>query len=359
MSDSPSENDDVRDQVTTDANAGNTDETASHGSSEANQDGHSESSPETPAAPKSMLEAVKAAAAKTKEASPPSEQDRAEPDKAPADKAQTEESKDELSDEELKKLNPKTQKRIKDLTRALAGKDREASGLKTKADEYDKIESFVRNSGLTNEVVGATLQIAALMRSNPREALSRMIPIVQQLQNVVGETLPPELAKRVQDGFLTEQDARALARSSADAALARRQSAEQVERTQAEQQRRDTQSAVDTTVSSVGTWEAKQAESDPDWNLKRDEIAEQVELAVERENRRRVGENPNAAPWFPSPEEAIKLSQDALKRVNDRFKRFTPKPRAIDPQLPGAASNRNAAKPKSMLDVVRQTVGAA
>lgn len=355
MPESPPEHDDVRAQDTPDATV-ESGQTQNQTEDQVKDGQDSESSPEKPAA--TMLDAVKAAVA-PKEASPTSEQGTPEAPKAPTDPKVQPESEDELSQEEFKQLSRKTQSRIKSFERKLTAKDQEISGLKTKADEFDKIETFVRNSGLTNEAVGATLQIAALMRSNPREALARLTPLVGQLQQIVGETLPPELAQRVQQGFLTEDDARALARSSADAALARRQAAEIAAQREVETTQRTQREATDATVGTIETWESNKAKTDPDWNLKRDEIAEQVELAIERENRRRQGLDPRSPAWFPTPEEAVKLSEDALGRVNDRMKRFTPTPRAINPVVPGAASNRNAAAPKTMLDVVKQTVGAA
>jgi hypothetical protein len=314
-------------------------------------DAPSESSTEKPAA--TMLDAVKAAIA-PKEESPPSEPGKTEQVAQDPKKTEKTESEDDaLSEDEFKKLSTKTQRRIKGFEKKLAAKDTEIEGFRTKAGEFDKIETFVRNAGLTNETVGATLQIAALLRHNPREALTRLLPIVNQLQNIVGETLSPELQARVQQGYLTEEDARAIARSSADAVMMRRQNAEMVSRQQAEQAQRAQRETVDSTIGSVETWEAAKAKSDPEWHLKQDDIAEQVELAIERETRKR------GAPWFPSAQEAVQLSEDAYKRVNERMKRFAPRPRAIDPAIPGGASYRNVAAPKSMLEVVRQTVGAA
>lgn len=324
------------------------------------QDESSAPSPEkTPAEKPSMLDAVKAAIKpKAKEASPSSEQDGADPKKGSPD-SKDDKSEDELSQDELNQLSKRTRRRIEGLTKQLAAKDKEAEGLRTRAGEYDKIETFVRNSGLTNEVVGATLQIAALMRSNPREALSRLIPVVRQLQDFVGETVPDDLAQRVRSGFLTEEDARALARSRADAAMANRRASEMAAQQEVETRRQSQQRVVDTTVGTIETWEAQKAKSDPEWNLKRDEIAELVELAIERKNREQQQTNPAAPPWFPNSDEAVKLSQDAYDRVNERYKRFTPKPTEIRPVVSGGASSRTVAPPKSMLDVVRAAVGKA
>jgi hypothetical protein len=348
LTDSPSEDGVVSSE---DATKPLTPDATSASSTETPDDQGDKSSDSPSEKPATMLDAVKAAL-KPKEDSPTSEPGKVEPDKAPTEKKEGDES-DEFTEEDLKRLNQKTQRRIRDLVRDVKAKSEEADRFKGKADEYDKIETFVRNSGLSNEIVGATLQIAALMRQNPGEALRRLTPIVNQLRQVVGEELPPELAERVKQGFLTEQDARALARSNADAQLLRRQQNETDQRTQAERAAQERQSATEATVSTVEKWEAQKAANDPDWKLKQAEIAEQVELVIERETRKR------GQPWFPTPDEAVKLSQEAYDQITERHKRFVPRPRAANPLQPGGASNRNVTPPKNMLDVVRQTVGAA
>jgi hypothetical protein len=305
-----------------------------------------------PAKPASMLEAV-TAAIKPKEVSPtsePADAAKAEGEPPPDDKKDDED--DELSEDEKSKLSARTTQRIKKLDKAVKAAQAEIGTLRPKAEEYEKIENFVRESGLTNDAVAGTLQIAALIRQNPREALNRLTPIVQQLQSMVGETLPPELAQRVQQGFLTEQDARAIARSSAEAAINARRAQEAQERLQFETAARDQRQVVDSTINSVETWEANKAKTDPDWKHKSDEIAEAVETAILKKSHE-LGRA-----WFPTQQEAIELSEQALKKVNERFKRFAPRPTAINPAASGGASARSNTAPKSMLDVVRQSVGA-
>ena len=304
-----------------------------------------------PAKPASMLEAVQAAV-KPREAPPASEPEAVAADGATPDQPKGEED-DELTAEETAKLSSKTQRRIRKLDRAAKEAEAQISAIRPRAEEYDKIENFVRQTGLTNEAVAGTLMIAALMRHNPREALNRLAPIYQQLSEMVGESLPSELQQRVQQGYLTEADARAIARSSAEAAINARRAEEANQRYWQENQAREQRQVVDSTIGSVETWEATKARTDPDWNSKRDEIAEQVELSILKESHRR------GQPWFPSAQEAIQLSEDALKNVNQRFKRFAPRPTAVNPTASGGASQGTKAAPKSMLDVVRQTVGAA
>lgn len=104
------------------------------------------------------------------------------------------------------------------------------------------------------------------------------------------------------------------------------------------------------TLSAIEKWEAAQAKADPDWHQKRQEVSELVDLAIAKKQREMN------APWFPNAKEAVEMSKEALKTVEQRYARFKPKP-AEQKQIQGDASTRSKPTPKSMLDVVNQAVG--
>jgi hypothetical protein len=303
--------------------------------------------------PATMLDTVKAAL-KPKGDSPAPKNPDASAEGDPTSKKTDGESDDDekLSDDELKALSAKTQRRFSKLTKDLKATSDRVKDLEPKAAEFDKIDTFVRNAGLSPQDVAGTLEIAAALRSNPGQALQRLMPIVAKLQEIVGETLPNDLQQRVDQGYLTEADAKALAKARAGEQLATQRVNALTEQQRADQERSEFQSLVSNTVSSTEAWEAQQAQRDPDWHLKQEAVAELVELAIERKSRE-LGR-----PYFPTAKESIELSTDALKKVNDRSKRFSPKPQEIRPVLNGGASPRSTAAPKSMLDVVRQNAGA-
>lgn len=288
---------------------------------------------------------IKAAVTKSEE-SPSSK----EPDPAVvADPASTTPDSDELSEDELKGLHVKTRERFGKLTSKLAAKDTEISSLAPKAAEYDKIDTFIKNAGLSPQDVGSTLQIAAMLRSEPAKARERLLPIMAELDRILGETLPAELQQRVDHGYLTQEDARALARSAAHAKLAEGRANQLTEQQRAEDAAVATKQSIDSTVGAVETWEKQKAEKDPDWHTKREEVAELVEIAIAQ--KARESKNPS---YWPTAEESVKFSEDALKKVEARHKRFAPKPKAIDPPVTQGASPRSVAQPKNTLDIVRR-----
>lgn len=297
-----------------------------------------------------MIEAVQAALDRT-EGSPSSSQPD-QPDKADSDvKAAEGESEDELSEDELKALNWKTQQRFKKLTSTIKQKDGAIADLKQKADDYDRIVGSITKAGLDNREVDELIEVGAMLKgNNPRAALEKMLPIVEALQRAVGEVLSPELQEQVRLGYITEQHARELQRAKAGEHIAR----QHAEKTEADRKARedadDLQKRVQSSVSAVEAWEKTKADKDPDWHLKRDEVAEQVKLAIlEKSQQQRE-------PYFPTPKESVELSEAALKKVNERLKRFAPRPSEIRPTTPGA-STRTKPAPKSTLDAINNALG--
>lgn len=299
-----------------------------------------------------MLDAVKAALKPT-EASPTSKTPGSDP--AQADPKTDDEPKDgeEPSEEEVKHWSARTKNRFKKLSSDLKAKDERIQQLEPRAQEFEKVETFIQRSGLTADDVSGILQIGALTISDPRAAYERLVPVMAQLEQRIGEVLPKDLKERVDAGYLTEEDARALSRSRSNEQHAVQQRDALERQRQSDTVRQQQQQAVDKTCSAVEAWEKQQAASDPDWHLKRDEVNEQVELAVERKTRELN------KPYFPTPEEALKLAKDAADKVSKRIKRFGAAPKEIKPVNNAGASNRSKPEPKNMLEMIKQTVNVA
>lgn len=297
----------------------------------------------------SMIDAVQAAL-EPKEASPtspnPDPAAQADPDAPKADG----EISDDLSEEELKALSWKAQQRFKKLASTLKARDGEVATFKTKADEYDKIVGSITKAGLDNREVDELIEIGSLLKSNPAAALARLAPIVNVLQEVAGEILPPELQEEVRLGYITEARARELHKAKVNANHTQRTAEKQAAERKAADEAAEAQKLIDTSVSAVEAWEKQQASADPDWHLKRKEVAEQVELAIVREAQKRN------APWFPNSEESVKLSKEALKTVNERLARFRPKPAQILPPHTPGASPRSKPAPKTILDAINNAL---
>ncbi len=300
--------------------------------------------------PPSMLDAVKSALKPKTDAAPasltPEKPAEGTDPEAKADETTSEEDKD-LTEDELKSLSARTQRRFRKLNSDVRARDQLVQQLGPKAEEFDRLDQFVRSAGLSPTDVQGTLRLASQLRSDPHAAYEALLPIMQHLETAIGNVLPTELAQRVQAGYLTEQDALAMSRAASQASFSRQQLEQERVQHQEWAQRQERQQQLDTAVSSVENWEKQQATRDPDWHLKQADIRELVELEV---GRKRLSDQS----WLPSNDEALKITKAAYDRVNERLRRFVPKPQAMarDPSGGGASPNSQP-QPKDMLDVVR------
>ena len=298
--------------------------------------------------PPSMLDAVKSALKPKADAAPASQTPEKQADGTEPPKAEeTPDEEKDLTEDELKSLSARTQRRFRKLNSDVKTRDTLIGQLEPKAQEFDRLDQFVRSAGLSPTDVQGTLRIASQLRSDPHAAYEALLPIMQHLEAAIGNVLPPELAQRVQAGYLTEQDALAMSRAASHASFSRQQLEAERQQQQEWSYRQNRQQQLDTTVSSVEGWEKQQATRDPDWHLKQADIRELVELEVSR--KRLADQN-----WLPSQDEALKITKAAYDKVNDRLKRFVPKPQAMarDPNG-GGASPGSQPEPKTMLDAVR------
>lgn len=297
-----------------------------------------------------MLDAVQAAL-QPKEATPasqtPDQADKADPDAKTAEDDQS----DEMSEEEIKAQHRKVQRRFKKLTSALNAKDAELGALKPKADQLEKITTRLSQAGFSPTDIDHWVEIGSLVGGDPRAALQRLIPVVQHLQQLAGEVVPADLEERVRLGYLSEEDARALARAKADATLASRRAEQATQQSAAQAEQARAEKALGDAVGAVEAWDKSKAAKDPDWHLKKELVAEQITMAVQAEVLKRGG------PWLPTPEESVKLAEDGLKKVNERLKQFgRPMPVEIKP-VTGTTSSRSKPVPKTMLEAVNNALG--
>lgn len=311
-----------------------------------------ESSPAEPKGDKKgdMLSAVKAALEPTEKA-PDSDTQGSKPDEKPtADAKEGEEAGDEsddLTEEELARLRPKTRKRIDNLLKDRADRDKIIAETEPKAKQFDSIVRFVEDAGLTKDEVNKGFDVMSSLKNDPFRAHELLRPIMDQLEQIVGMRLPEDLQNAVQLGQITEAHARELASNRSKASVTQHQLQRRDERDRKTKQDQDFQASVDEVSGAVSAWERSKEKSDPDWKLKQPRITEIIELEV---TRRRV-QNPS---FYPTKDEALKFASDALERVEKEFRMLAPRKREIKPgHVDGGSAPHLSAKPKSMLEAAR------
>lgn len=299
------------------------------------------------------LESIEAALDGGKEASPASAskgEDQPKPDaKASGADAEGEAGDDaEFTDEELASLSERTNKRFRKLVAQRDDERRQTEALKPRAEQFDRIISYMRENSIKPAEFDNALEITALINSgNFSRALEVLTPIYRELAAKAGEVLPNDLAEDVRLGRIDEQRARELSRARANNAAMQQRETQSQERTEAERQQAQTTATVTNATRAVDDWAKAKAGSDPDWHLKQKDVADAVELELMR-----LG-----AQGYPKTKEAaIAIADKALKTVEDRIKAWKPKPEAKRQPNGQFASPHVVPKPKSYMEAIDQAL---
>jgi hypothetical protein len=208
----------------------------------------------------------------------------------------------------------------------------ERDAYRAESDEFRKVTTFMSSNGLSTEEVAEGFQIMALMKTNPVAAHKMISEYKSRLDAFVGATLPPDIQKKVEEGYVDEESAKELAMLKAQHGLYQQQQANVM-------QQRDQQSRGNIHSAVVG-WEQQMRVKDPDWSAKQEMVIDQVKLMLQAEK--------------PStPEEALALVERAHSTIKERLSRFAPQRRPVTNVSSSTSSAHATAQPRSLLEAVR------
>lgn len=276
---------------------------------------------------------------------------------ADSDKDQQQEEQEE--DEDGKKLPPfHKHPRWQEMVRERNQLREQVDEFKQGAEEYRKIESFMQENELSAQEVARAMQTVALMRNDPSRAREILAQELETLDRAVGEKLPDDLQREVEDGYMTEERAKELARlrneqsRTAQQAEQERRRAQEAQQ-QAEQQRRQQagQQALQQQQEAVRSWEQSIKSRDPDF--------ERIQPLVYKELRWMVREGMDQGRAPRTPDEAVKLAERAYSNVKEQLRRVQPR-QQTQPGPTSKVSGGSAgsgAQPQSMQDAVIRAAG--
>ncbi len=293
-----------------------------------------------------MLSAVKAAL-KPKEESPSS--DKADPKSEPETPEAPKEGEDEddgedFTEEEKSQLKAKTRRRFDQLTQNNAEMKATLEAIQPKAEQFEKIVTFVDEAGLAPGEVNSLLDVGANLKRNPRKAYEQLKPVFETLQKMFGDVLPDDLQAEVNQGRLTPDHAKTVAASRSEAAIAAQNETRLREQQARQQAAQATEAQVNTVKSKVTEWETSKSKTDPDWSLKQPDVMQAIKIAL---YERGQGGKP-----LPSAAEAVEIADKALADVNAKFARLAPRRKEVKP-ITDAASTPSTAKPATALEAAR------
>lgn len=295
-------------------------------------------------APETLLDKVRAAlepAAPT--ATNPDPESEESDDDPEEENGESEEPEDEIDDEELTRLNKKTRRRVKHLLGTIKSKNEEIDSLKPKAEQLDKVVGFISDAGLSAGEVDHLFAIGRNLKRDPRKAYEQLTPIFANLQRMFGDVLPDDLEQQVKTGKITREAAREVIRSRTEAALSTKEADRVRQQREEDEARRQGDEQVTRIQAAATEWETRQASKDPDWNAKQADVMDAIELEFNRLARN--GEQLTV-------EKAIEIANKAKAKVDEKLKKFMPKPTEAKP-LTDVSSTPSTPKPETMLDAAR------
>lgn len=234
-------------------------------------------------------------------------------------------------------------KYLSDQVREFKKSAAETESIRADAQLAQKILGYLDTNGIEPEELDNTLALTALIKRGEIEKAIKVIePIYRSLLDRNGDILPADLQEKVRLGHMTKATAVELHKARTTAKNAAERERQTTAKTVAEKQQTEHNTRVRTAASATSTWEQAKAAADPDWHLKQDAVAAEVELEL-----RRLG--PEGYPR--TAKEAVDLSEKALKTVEERLKKFAPKPQTR--QMPtGLTSPRAKTQPKSLMEAI-------
>jgi DNA-directed RNA polymerase subunit delta len=199
--------------------------------------------------------------------------------------------------------------------------------LEPLAKQAKVINDFCSSHGISTQEMAQALDLVAMLKdpTKAQQAQQVLAPIWQGVNAVLGEVLPPDLQKAVDDQKVTIEFARELAKTRAQNVMG--QQVSQQERARQAQVQLETQ---------VTAWEKQKRASDPDFQTKFPMLVDSYEAALAR--------NPTN-----DPRERIAILETVYKQVTDRVIAFRPKTKTKK-VLPSTGSAKTKVEPKSSLD---------
>lgn len=216
----------------------------------------------------------------------------------------------------------------------------QVSELQGPAENYSRIETFLEQNGITNEEMVHLFKVQALAKSDPEAALKELSPLLANLYERTGAFLPDDLKTDVEEGKITEDRARELARTRAREAEATARATRAEERRVEVERSTETASRTAAFETTLSDWEAAKKVKDPDYAAKEDLIADRCRSLIAAK-----GEPKDA-------DEMIAILDQAHTDVTAHLRKFVPAREEIRRGPTGPSTSNATVVPKTLLEAV-------
>jgi hypothetical protein len=223
--------------------------------------------------------------------------------------------------------------------------------LETKVKEYEplvaahkSIVEFCQSNQITEEQFQNGMDMLRLVNTDPIEARKRLEPIWNQLNGLAGETLPEDLAKEVDEGTISENRAKEIARLRGQSKIQGAKSQLSVQQQQAQSQQLF-QRELNQTITS---WTTSKQTTDPGFKPKSaDQPDGKFEYVADRVYKLMSVNVPKTTA------DAIKLVEQAYTEVSKSLDALKPKTQLSTKNVSSTKTSTNSTKvPTTMKEVV-------
>ena len=289
--------------------------------------------------PATVLEAVKQALESDKKA----ETDKQGAESPTADSQEKADEHEADTDEDVptaeemlkdKNIPQKTRKRIESLLQ-------ERQFYQGQAENFQQLQGWIKNSGLSRDDFEQTLAIASLTRSNPIKAVEVLRSVIADIENQVGlNQLDDDIQRKLDAGLIDEETAQELikARRSQQISGARQRELHQQQQLDREQQ------TIEKSAIAVGTavqkWEQNWKSTDPDYATLRPLVLDKITAMLSQKTPE-------------SPEEAIQMANKAVADIKEQAKRIAGKQHKQIIPATGGHSTQTNKRPSSSLEAAK------
>lgn len=227
----------------------------------------------------------------------------------------------DVTEDELKSYKPKTRKRIEGLLDDRQRLTERVSAIEPLAEQMEVLQGFMQERQLTPANVSELLVVGGLaMSADPKDlkaALTRVDAFRSQIATQLGEVLPEDLQKKVDDGLMDAESAKevALSRVETQRASTRTQQATQREENADKKVATvDETKQVDAVHSAISGWQQQKFKSDPEYPRKAELLSKEIRL--------RVGAEPGGR--VLNTARATEIAEEAYKEVTRIYKALNP-----------------------------------
>lgn len=275
------------------------------------------------------------------------EDDKDAADAKPDESGNDEPDADGLTDED-RKTPQKTQRRIQQLLKDRKEVREELEALRPDVEAYRQVRTFMQNNDLDDQAFNTLLQVGAAIRKRDwQPVLTVLEPLVDQAKTALGRQVPKDLQQQVDDGYITEDMAKAYAKERAARELAEQRQQDIERRSQQGQQ----QMLRQTLQSEAINWEAAKRASDPDYERRSEAIKELVAAQVKS----------NGFP--PTPQAARDMFDAVYARVQAMIPPLpatpkpAPKPTRATPDGESVPAAQTRPEPKNLEEAMQGALG--